>query len=141
MTPEDRFAVEDLLARYAWVLDTGDYETYSSLYTPDGVFAAVGGGEHKGRDALREFAREQIGQTTRGNRHHNTQVLFEETGEDWCRLRSYSTHIYQPEPGGPGVIRRQGWYRDLCVKVDGEWYFAERRWGEWQPDDLRQHRL
>ena len=25
-SPEDRFAIQDLLARYAWALDTGDYE-------------------------------------------------------------------------------------------------------------------
>ena len=140
MTPEDRFAVQDLLARYTWVFDTGDYETYPLLFAPDGMFVQEGV-EFRGRDVLLEFAREQAGRSARGNRHHNTQVLFEDWGDDWCRLRCYSLHINQPEPGGPGVIRRQGWYRDVCVKLDGEWYFAERRWGEWQPDDLLQHRL
>ena len=141
MTPEDRFAVEDLLARYAWVLDTGDYETYPSLFTPDGV-VAMPNGEWRGRGAIQEFVRDLItGSSNRGNRHHNTQILFEESGDNWCRLRSYSTHIYQPEPGGLGIIRSQGWYRDLCVKVDDVWYFAERRWGEWRPDDLQQHQL
>jgi uncharacterized protein (TIGR02246 family) len=140
MTPEDRFAVEDLLARYAWALDTHDYETYALLYTPDGVFIERGV-EHKGREVIREYVRELVGRLARGNRHHNTQILFEELGADWCRLRCYSTHIYQPQPGGPGVIRAQGWYRDVCVKVDGAWYFAERQWDEWKPDDPQQHRL
>jgi hypothetical protein len=33
---EDRLALHDLLARYAWALDNGDYVTYASLFTDDG---------------------------------------------------------------------------------------------------------
>lgn len=140
MTPEDRLAVQDLLARYAWALDTGDYQTYASLYTPDGVFVERGV-EYRGRDAIREHVRELVGRMAPGNRHHNTQILFEASGEDWCRLRSYSTHIYQPEPGSPPQVRMQGWYCDLCVKLEGAWYFAERRWDEWYPDRPEEYRL
>ena len=31
---EDRLAIQDLLARYAWALDTGDDEAYAQLFTP-----------------------------------------------------------------------------------------------------------
>jgi uncharacterized protein (TIGR02246 family) len=51
MTPEDRFAIQDLLARYAWALDTGDYEAYALLYTPDGPFVERGV-EYRGRAAI-----------------------------------------------------------------------------------------
>jgi ketosteroid isomerase-like protein len=140
MPAEDRLAVQDLLARYAWALDTGDYETYATLYTPDGAFIERGV-EFRGRDVIREHVRELAEGMAPGNRHHNTQILFEETGSERCRLRSYSTHIYQPEPGGFGVVRIQGWYRDVCVKVDGVWLFEERRWDEWRPEQLEEYRL
>jgi uncharacterized protein (TIGR02246 family) len=139
MSAEDRLAVHDLLARYAWALDTGDYETYAALYTPDGVFVERGRA-FRGRDAIRDHVRELAGRMARGNRHHNTQLLFEEAAPERCRLRSYSTHIYQPQDGTPGVIRMQGYYRDVCVKLDGAWYFQERVWDEWDPDALADYR-
>jgi hypothetical protein len=37
--------------------------------------------------------------------------------------------------------RQQGIYRDVFVKADdGLWYFAERRWEEWDPDKLVSYR-
>ena len=137
--PEDRFAIQDLLARYAWALDTGDHETYASLFTPDGVFVERGV-PWRGRAVLAEHIRDLSTRMARGNRHHNTQVLFEEGDDTRARLRSYSTHIYQPEPGAPGVVRLQGWYRDVVVNVEGVWYFAERIWDEWDADALEAHR-
>ncbi len=133
--PEDRFAIQDLLARYAWTLDTGDYLTYASLFTPDGVFIERGI-PWRGREVLAEHVRELAGQMARGNRHHNTQVLFEEGDSQRCVLRSYSTHIAQPDASSPQVVRLQGWYRDIVVKVDGLWYFEERNWDVWPADNL-----
>ena len=74
--PEDRFAIQDLMARYAWALDTGDYETYATLFTRDGVFVERGE-VFQGRAALAEHVRELAAVMRPGNRHHNTQLLFE----------------------------------------------------------------
>jgi len=137
--PDDRFAIQDLLARYAWALDTGDHETYASLFTPDGVFVERGV-PWRGRAVLAEHIRDLSTRMARGNRHHNTQILFEEGDDTRVRLRSYSTHIAHPEPGAPGVVRMQGWYRDVVVKIDGAWYFEERIWDEWHPETLAEHR-
>ena len=136
---EDRLAIHDLLPRYAWALDTGDDVAYMLLFTPDGAFIQ-GDVEHRGREALGTLVRELSKHQAPGNRHHNTQILFEEGDHSYCRLRSYSTHIYEPVAGQPQVIRLQGYYRDLCVKVDGVWYFAERAWDVWQSDRLVEYR-
>jgi uncharacterized protein (TIGR02246 family) len=137
--PEDRFAIQDLLARYAWALDTGDYQTYATLFTPDGIFVERGQ-VFQGRAALAEHVRELASAMRPGNRHHNTQILFEEGDADRCVIRSYSSHIFEPEPGAPKVIRMQGHYRDVCVKQDGAWYFAERNWDEWHRDRIMEYR-
>jgi len=139
MSAEDRFAIQDLLARYAWALDTGDHEAYASLFTDDGVFVERGE-VFRGRRVLAEHVRELVGHMAPANRHHNTQILFEEGDAMHCRLRCYSTHIYQPEAGAPGVVRLQGYYRDVCVKQAGVWYFAERAWDEWRADQIESYR-
>jgi uncharacterized protein (TIGR02246 family) len=137
--PEDRFAIQDLLARYAWALDTGDHETYATLFTPDGIFVERGQ-VFQGRAILAEHVRELSAVIRPGNRHHNTQLLFESGDASRCVIRSYSSHIFEPEPGAPKVIRMQGHYRDVCVKQDGLWYFAERNWDEWHSDRVAQYR-
>jgi hypothetical protein len=38
------------------------------------------------------------------------------------------------------VVRLQGFYRDLCVKVDGVWYFEQRDWDEWHPERIGEYR-
>jgi uncharacterized protein (TIGR02246 family) len=138
-SPEDRFAIQDLYARYAWALDTGDHETYAALFTPDGAFIERGV-EYRGRAAMAEHVRELSERRAPGNRHHNTQILFEEGDATRCRVRSYSTHIYRPEPDAPAVVRLQGWYRDVCVKVDGVWYFEQRDWDEWHAERVLEYR-
>ena len=50
----DRADIEELMWRYARALDTGDGETYASLYTPDGQFSA-GTNVTKGREALKKL--------------------------------------------------------------------------------------
>jgi uncharacterized protein (TIGR02246 family) len=138
--PEDRFAIQDLLARYAWTLDTGDYETYATLFTPDGTFVERGQ-VFQGRAALADHVRELTAMMRPGNRHHNTQLLFESGDANQCVIRSYSSHIFEPEPGQPKVIRMQGHYRDVVVKQDGAWYFAERVWDEWYAGRIAEYRL
>ena len=34
---EDRVAIQDLIAKYCWALDTGDVESFVACFTPDAV--------------------------------------------------------------------------------------------------------
>ena len=34
---EDRIAIQDLIAKYCWALDTGDVESFVACFTPDAV--------------------------------------------------------------------------------------------------------
>jgi hypothetical protein len=38
-------------------------------------------------------------------------------------------------------VRMQGWYRDVVVRHEGAWLFAERRWDEWDAGRLEEYRL
>ena len=85
--------------------------------------------------------RELVAVMRPGNRHHNTQLVFESGDAHRCVIRSYSTHIFEPEPGAAKVVRMQGFYRDVCVKQEGTWYFAERVWDEWRSDRIAEYRV
>ena len=138
--PEDRLAIQDLIARYAWSLDTGDDAAYAQLFTRDGVFIERGQ-PFKGREALAAHVRELFADRRPGNRHHNTQLVFESGDANRCVIRSYSLHVFEPEPGAPKLVRMQGHYRDVCEKLDGVWYFAERSWDEWHSDKVAEYRV
>ena len=37
LTTDDKIAIRELLARYAWALDTGDPDALAACFAPDGV--------------------------------------------------------------------------------------------------------
>ena len=139
VSADERFAIHDVLGRYSRALDTGDYEGYAALFTPDGI-CEIAGEVYTGREAIAAYIKRLTGvETWPGYRHHNSQILFEEGDDSRCRVSCYSTIMFRHRDGRVET-RLQGIYRDVFVKRDGLWYFAERRWEEWDPDNLEQYR-
>lgn len=132
---EDRLAIQDLFSRYSRALDTGNYQAYAELFTEDAV---LGMGELRfhGRDAIRDYVKELTeAPNWKGYQHLNTQFLFEEGDATRCIVSCYSTIIRREREGLSGLLL-QGFYRSVCVKLDGLWYFAERFWEAWNQDKL-----
>jgi uncharacterized protein (TIGR02246 family) len=136
---DDRFAILDVLARYSRALDTADAEGYAALFAPDGV-CEIAGDEYVGREAIATYIKRLTSvDTWAGFRHHNTQILFEEGDGHSCRVSCYST-IMVLHRDGSVETRLQGFYRDVMVKLEGLWYFAERRWELWDLNKLASYR-
>jgi len=136
---DDRFAILDVQARYARALDTADPEGYAALFAPDGV-CEIAGDVYAGREAITAYIRRLTGvETWSGYRHHNSQVLFEEGDDSRCRVSCYST-IMVKHRDGTIETRLQGFYRDVMVKIEGMWYFAERRWEQWDLENQESYR-
>lgn len=125
---EDRFAIQDLLTRYAWALDTGDVDGLVACFVPDGVLIedVFEEADHwRGHEQLR-----RLGEHYRsvpnfpGRQHHITQVQIDGTGE----RRYVRSFIFVTECRGepPYVVRFAGYYEDTVVKIDGAWLFSER---------------
>jgi hypothetical protein len=121
LTAMDYIEIQQLLARYAFALDTGadNGYMYADLYVPDGVF-----NQSKGRDELAKLAR--------GGRRGPTNVR---------NLMSYP--IIRPSPeGATGILYAQainfgqnrqpteldhyGRYEDVYVKTADGWRFKSR---------------
>ena len=138
LTAEDRIAIEDLFARYAWALDTGDSDGFADTFTPDGVVVEDvfdRANRNAGREAIRAFCeRFRLWEEFPGRQHYVGQLLVEGDAER-CQARSFTfaTHC-RGEP--PFPVSFAGHYEDELVKVDGQWLFAERIIRFWEGDVL-----
>ena len=138
----DRLAIRELFDAYAHCADRRDAEGQKALFTVDTRFAVYMDGEGSaptyvldGRDALTpiftDLNRYEV--TT----HFNGQSTVEidgnrATGESY----TIAHHVYA-EDGGRKIMIASLRYLDTFVKIDGSWYFAERKllldWSETRP--------
>jgi hypothetical protein len=132
---QNRIAISDLYARYAWCLDTRDIERFGENFAPDGVIDMPGVGRFEGRDEVRRYARMLTDDPAYpGRQHWIGQSLFE--GDDSrCSVRSYAM-VTQRAASGPSSILSLGFYTDQCVKADDRWVFAERVFRRWEGEVL-----
>jgi hypothetical protein len=121
---EDRFELHELCARYAHAFDSGDAETWSALFAPDGRFVLPDGTPISGRGPLREFVLTRTAETP-GMRHLISNILVEESGSG-ARGVAY---FYALRFGDDGQLRLRniGRYMDEYVRDDGRWLFGSRQ--------------
>jgi SnoaL-like domain len=128
MTVADRIAVEDLLARYAWALDTGDVDGFVACFTPDAVVIEEVFEEPdrwEGHANLRRLAEHYKSVPDfPGRQHHVSQVLAQGDARR-CAVRSF-TFVTECRGEPPYILRFAGYYEDEAVKVRGEWLFKQR---------------
>lgn len=138
---EDRFALEDLLAAYAWSLDTGDVEALVACFTPDArmveeVFDDPDIWEgHDGIRGIAEHYRNAAGFP--GRQHHVTQVQYMPQDDGSVKMRSFA-FVTECEGEPPYLLRFAGYYDDHAVKCeDGEWRFRRRTVRLWDGEILK----
>jgi ketosteroid isomerase-like protein len=128
LTLRDRIAINDLLARYAWALDTGDVDGFIACFTPDAVVIEEvfeDPDRWEGHANLRRLAEHYKSVPDfPGRQHHVSQVLVEGTATR-AKARSF-TFVTECRGEPPYIVRFAGYYEDRVVKARGEWRFAER---------------
>jgi hypothetical protein len=128
----DRLAIRELFDAYAHCADRRDAEGQKALFTEDTVFAVYMGGDGAepsyvlhGREALApvfdDLNRYEV--TT----HFNGQSTVT-MGRDRAKGESYTIahHVYT-EDGTRKIMIASLRYLDSFAKLDGRWYFAERK--------------
>ena len=125
MSPEDKLAVQELIADYALRLDSGDLDGYVDNFTEDGVFEGTSG-RFEGRDAVRAYVGHLM--ETRGDGPTLRHVLgIPSIHGDATRCHAQTYVIIPGQKGdAPISIPLVGVYTDEIVKVDGRWRFAKR---------------
>lgn len=121
---EDRLALRELLEAYADAVTRCDPEAWGATWAVDGEWSLPDYpdiGTTRGRDAIVAM--------WVGAMKHYPGIMFEawpgsiEVTGDTAVLRSYTAEVYDwPD----GVHRDRGRYDDVCVKIDGQWFFQRR---------------
>jgi hypothetical protein len=129
----DRLEIHELVARYAWSLDTGDPDAFVGCFCRDGelvwdVFAEAG--RWRGGAALRRFI-EYFRQRpeSAGRQHHVSNLVVTPTA--WGALaRSYAM-VAMRRAEGPHALTVMGYYEDELRREDGRWLIARRQIRDW----------
>lgn len=127
---EDVVAIQQLLHRYCFVVDSGTPDETASLFHETGTLVPVYSGEQpcKGRAAIREwFAafNRKVRARVDHLRHCVTNPLIDVQGNK-ATARCYVTaDSISKKEGVPHTLL--GYYVDRLIKDGGQWYFEERQ--------------
>jgi uncharacterized protein (TIGR02246 family) len=127
LTALDYIEIRQLVARYAYAVDTGatDGNAYADLFAPDGAFLDRTGRATTGREALIALAR----RNTRGPQsafHFIMNHVIEPSAEG-ATGKEYLVQLRIGEPGKPNDIFGGGRYEDVYVKTTQGWRFKQRQ--------------
>ncbi|MFF2515598.1 nuclear transport factor 2 family protein [Streptomyces sp. NPDC058086] len=126
--PSSHRAIENLIARYAWLVDDGDFAGLGVLLA-DATF--TGSGEPvSGRDAIEKMFQDTVivyDDGTPRTQHVTTNVAIEVDEQTHKAVsRSYVT-VLQALPDLPLQPIAGGRYHDRFERRAGQWRFVERR--------------
>ncbi|MGI5135314.1 nuclear transport factor 2 family protein [Streptomyces sp. CA-106110] len=121
-------AVENLIARYAELVDGGDFAGLGILLA-DATFTGSGG-PVSGRDAIEKMFQDTLivyADGTPRTQHVTTNVAIEVDEQASTAVsRAYVT-VFQALPDLPLQPIAGGRYHDRFERRDGQWRFVERR--------------
>jgi hypothetical protein len=121
-TSEDYVEIQQLVARYAFALDTADGNgyTYADLFAADGTF-----NDTKGREALAALPRGP----RRGSLHvrnYGAPAIIQPTADGATGIQYAQAMDFEPS-GRSGVLDHFGHYEDVYVRTPQGWRFKSRR--------------
>jgi uncharacterized protein (TIGR02246 family) len=133
-TYEDRIAVEDVMARYVWSVDSLDPEGYVAVFTEDAVIDS-NGSISKGREEIRKIVtdllRRRDDNKTKGlptsNLYHvisNVRITFPKPNE--AVHRSYWQTVRRDKDNKMSAAA-MGRSEDHLVKRNGKWLIQSRK--------------
>jgi len=133
-TYEDRIAVEDVMARYVWAVDSLDAEGYVGVFTEDAVIDS-NGSLSKGHDEIRRIvtgliqrrdANKAKGMPT-ANLYHvisNVRITFPKPDE---ALHQSYWQTVRRDKDGKMTAAAMGPSEDRLVKRNGTWLIQSRK--------------
>ena len=127
MSVEDTLAIHELIARYAHVVDSGDYDALDQLFTADAQidFAAFGGPVGSVTE-IKQFLTASLG-IFRRTQHMMGLPLVRVDGDRAQARTSCNNPMVIDDAGGTKVWLIGLWYDDELERTPDGWRFAARR--------------
>ena len=133
-TSEDRIAVEDVMARYVWAVDSFDADGYVAVFTEDAVIDS-NGNISKGHEEIRKVVTNLIKRRDdnkgkglpAGNLYHvisNVRITFPKANE--ALYQSYWQTVRRDNDGRM-TAAAMGRSEDHLVKRNGKWLIQFRK--------------
>jgi len=133
-TYEDRTAVEDVMARYVWAVDSLDADGYVAVFTDDAMIDS-NGSISRGHAEIRKIVTSLIARrddnTAKGvptsNLYHmtsNVRVTFPKPGE---ALHQSYWQTVRRDKDGHMIAAAMGRSEDRLVKRNGKWLIQSRK--------------
>jgi hypothetical protein len=130
---EHRVEIEELMARYAWALDLGDFEGYAACFTDDGWLEHWPQGRCVGRAGLKRATDSLWYDKPNhylGRQHRMSQVLMTPDGTDpagraGVRVKCFWSILQHDVVTFENRVFGMGTWDTLAVRCpDGAWRFA-----------------
>src|SRR5262252_870794 len=133
-TYEDRIAVEDVMARYVWTVDSLDADGYVAVFTDDAVIDS-NGSISKGHQEIRKIVTGLIQRRDENkakglpaaNLYHvisNVRITFPKPGE---ALHQSYWQTVRRDKDGKMAAAAMGRSEDRLVKRNGQWLIQSRK--------------
>ena len=116
---EDWVDISNLFGKYQWLVDAGDAEGWSDLFTEDGFFEGLGPGFH-GREELKQIPR--LGLVFGGGGRHMPSSIWMEYGAspDEVFLHCYNQFsVWSPDE--PTQFLQLALSKIHLLRIAGEW--------------------
>lgn len=138
LSVEDRLDLQELMAKYAWGLDTGDLDALQGLFLETGCLDHPPPfGLYNGRAEIRKFF-EQLWYDRPGwfiGRQHIGSHFLITPEDDGARIKAMWTVVRRDQNTGECFIHAVGHWDAACVQRDGRWYFKSLRIFPWYDKD------
>ena len=128
LTVADRIEINDLMASYAWALDTGDVDSFVACFTPDAVVIEEVFEEPdrwEGAAGIRKLAEHFRAVPGFPGRQHHLSQLVVKGNSHRATARAFAL-VTECRGEPPYLIRFAGYWDDKLVKFRGRWLFKER---------------
>ncbi|HLS48731.1 MAG TPA: nuclear transport factor 2 family protein [Actinomycetaceae bacterium] len=134
LTIEDRAAIEDLYARYAWALDRGEDDAFAEVFTPESTFEDPSGHYTGTNTPYDVMAAMRSNSTFPGRQHWVGQIVMEGTTTE-VRAKAFVMVTARHESGATN-LHLVAAYFDHLKKIDGQWRIVTRLAKPWRGDLL-----
>jgi 3-phenylpropionate/cinnamic acid dioxygenase small subunit len=121
---EEKDAIRELMARYCFHFDNGEFDAWLALFSPDGAFDLGPRGRFVGHDALATFLKAIPLTDGRPQMKHLVMNSIVTVDGDRAVAHSYVVVVQGGDRLGITVAGR---YEDHVVKTGGTWRFQERK--------------